>query len=72
MQPRHAWPAQTLRTQGMPGLYRGFGAALARSVPANGTCFVVYELARTALGQAAGAPASACAPAYMMPSSGEL
>lgn len=72
MRLRCAWRAQTLRTQGTAGLYRGFGPALARSVPANGTCFVVYELARTALGQAAGAPAPACAPAYMMPSSGEL
>ncbi|KAK9822244.1 hypothetical protein WJX81_005698 [Elliptochloris bilobata] len=64
---------QTLRSQGVAGLYRGFGRALARSVPANGTCFVVYELARMALGQAVGAAqVPARLPAYVLPSSGEL
>ena len=53
---------QTVRTQGMAGLYRGFGPALARSVPTNGIAFVVYELARTALGKAVGVPAPACKP----------
>jgi len=64
---RAAGAAQTLRAQGVSGLYRGFGPALARSVPANGTCFVVYEVARTALGQMAAAPTSeACVPAFAL------
>ncbi len=54
--------SQTVRSQGVAGLYRGFGPALARSVPTNGICFVVYEVARTALGKAVGAPAPACVP----------
>ncbi len=55
-------PSQTVRTQGVAGLYRGFGPALARSVPTNGIAFVVYELARTALGKAVGVTAPACVP----------
>ncbi|KAJ6817271.1 mitochondrial carnitine/acylcarnitine carrier-like protein [Iris pallida] len=37
-------------TQGVKGLYRGFGPAMARSVPANAVCFLVYEMVRTNLG----------------------
>ena len=37
-------------TEGVKGLYRGFGPAMARSVPANAACFLAYELVREALG----------------------
>ncbi|CAL4915716.1 unnamed protein product [Urochloa decumbens] len=32
------------------GLYKGFGPAMARSVPANAACFLAYEIARSSLG----------------------
>lgn len=38
------------RTEGLKGLYRGFGPAMARSVPANAACFLTYEVVRSALG----------------------
>ncbi|XP_047328555.1 mitochondrial carnitine/acylcarnitine carrier-like protein [Impatiens glandulifera] len=38
-----------LKAQGIKGLYRGFGPAMARSIPANATCFLVYEVTRSAL-----------------------
>jgi hypothetical protein len=40
---------QTLKAEGFGGLYRGFGPALARSFPANGACFLVYELVSSSL-----------------------
>lgn len=48
---------QTLAHDGVGGLYRGFGPAIARSFPANGACFLVYELASSALKQFAEEPA---------------
>jgi len=38
-----------MKAEGVGGLYRGFWPALARSFPANGACFMVYELVSTAL-----------------------
>ncbi|KAL5230403.1 hypothetical protein ABZP36_029179 [Zizania latifolia] len=35
---------------GVKGLYKGFGPAMARSVPANAATFVAYEITRSALG----------------------
>ena len=37
-------------TEGLKGLYRGFGPAMARSIPANAVCFLAYEVVRDALG----------------------
>jgi solute carrier family 25 carnitine/acylcarnitine transporter 20/29 len=37
-------------SEGVKGLYRGFGPAMARSVPANAACFLAYELVRESLG----------------------
>ncbi|KAK1261584.1 Mitochondrial carnitine/acylcarnitine carrier-like protein [Acorus gramineus] len=39
-----------LASEGVRGLYRGFGPAMARSVPANAVCFVAYEVTRSSLG----------------------
>ncbi|RWV79624.1 hypothetical protein GW17_00059209 [Ensete ventricosum] len=39
-----------LAAEGMKGLYRGFGPAMARSVPANAVCFLAYEVTRSSLG----------------------
>ncbi|KAK9716215.1 hypothetical protein RND81_06G218900 [Saponaria officinalis] len=39
-----------LATEGVKGLYKGFGPAMARSVPANAACFLAYELTRSSLG----------------------
>ena len=39
------------RSEGVAGLYRGFGPAMARSVPANAACFLAYEVVRDALGR---------------------
>jgi len=36
-------------TEGFKGLYKGFGPAMARSVPANAACFLAYEMTRSAL-----------------------
>ncbi|XP_009399405.2 mitochondrial carnitine/acylcarnitine carrier-like protein [Musa acuminata AAA Group] len=36
--------------EGIKGLYRGFGPAMARSVPANAACFLAYEMIRSSLG----------------------
>ncbi|KAL2246688.1 UNVERIFIED_CONTAM: Mitochondrial carnitine/acylcarnitine carrier-like protein [Sesamum indicum] len=35
-----------LKTEGVKGLYKGFGPAMARSVPANAACFLAYEVTR--------------------------
>ncbi|KAI4328085.1 hypothetical protein L6164_020472 [Bauhinia variegata] len=37
-------------SEGFKGLYKGFGPAMARSVPANAACFLAYEVTRSALG----------------------
>lgn len=39
-----------LASEGAKGLYKGFGPAMARSVPANAACFLAYEVTRSALG----------------------
>lgn len=39
-----------LSTEGVKGLYKGFGPAMARSIPANGACFLAYEVTRSSLG----------------------
>lgn len=39
-----------LRSQGIKGLFRGFGPAMFRSIPANAACFLVYEMTRSSLG----------------------
>ncbi|KAL2521869.1 Mitochondrial carnitine/acylcarnitine carrier-like protein [Forsythia ovata] len=39
-----------LASEGMKGLYKGFGPAMARSVPANAACFLAYEVTRSSLG----------------------
>lgn len=39
-----------LRAEGVKGLYKGFGPAMARSVPANAACFLAYEVTRSSLG----------------------
>lgn len=36
-------------TEGFKGLYKGFGPAMARSVPANAACFLAYEVVRSSL-----------------------
>ncbi|CAK8540376.1 unnamed protein product [Lathyrus sativus] len=36
-------------TEGIKGLYKGFGPAMFRSVPANAACFLAYEMTRSAL-----------------------
>ncbi|KAK8657989.1 hypothetical protein V6N13_036205 [Hibiscus sabdariffa] len=39
-----------LASEGVKGLFKGFGPAMGRSVPANAACFLVYEVTRSALG----------------------
>lgn len=39
-----------LASEGAKGLYKGFGPAMARSVPANAACFLAYEMTRSSLG----------------------
>lgn len=39
-----------LKAEGVKGLYKGFGPAVARSFPANAACFLAYELTRSSLG----------------------
>ncbi|XP_076908418.1 mitochondrial carnitine/acylcarnitine carrier-like protein isoform X2 [Bidens hawaiensis] len=39
-----------LKPEGVGGLYKGFGPAMGRSVPANAACFLAYEVARSYLG----------------------
>jgi solute carrier family 25 carnitine/acylcarnitine transporter 20/29 len=39
-----------LASEGVKGLYKGFGPAMARSVPANAACFLAYEIVRSRLG----------------------
>ncbi|MBA0559488.1 hypothetical protein Golob_016450, partial [Gossypium lobatum] len=37
-------------SEGLKGLYKGFGPAMARSIPANAACFLAYEVTRSSLG----------------------
>ncbi|KMT11661.1 hypothetical protein BVRB_5g106010 [Beta vulgaris subsp. vulgaris] len=37
-------------SEGVKGLYKGFGPAMGRSVPANAACFLAYEVTRSSLG----------------------
>lgn len=39
-----------LSSEGVKGLYKGFGPAMGRSVPANAACFLAYEITRSSLG----------------------
>ena len=39
-----------LASEGVKGLYKGFGPTMARSVPANAACFLAYEVTRSSLG----------------------
>ncbi|KAL3497783.1 hypothetical protein ACH5RR_040515 [Cinchona calisaya] len=39
-----------LASEGVKGLYKGFGPAMARSVPANAACFLAYEVTKASLG----------------------
>ncbi|KAL8263962.1 hypothetical protein R6Q59_022092 [Mikania micrantha] len=39
-----------LKAEGIGGLYKGFGPAMGRSVPANAACFLAYEIVRSSLG----------------------
>ncbi|XP_023532986.1 mitochondrial carnitine/acylcarnitine carrier-like protein [Cucurbita pepo subsp. pepo] len=39
-----------MASEGVKGLYKGFGPAIVRSVPANAACFLVYEITRSSLG----------------------
>lgn len=39
-----------LAAEGVKGLYKGFGPAMGRSVPANAACFLAYEMTRSSLG----------------------
>lgn len=39
-----------LASEGVKGLYRGFGPAMARSIPANAACFLAYEVTKSSLG----------------------
>ncbi|PPD67335.1 hypothetical protein GOBAR_DD35788 [Gossypium barbadense] len=39
-----------LASEGVKGLFKGFGPAMARSIPANAACFLAFEVARSALG----------------------
>lgn len=39
-----------LASEGVKGLYKGFGPAMVRSVPANSACFLAYEVTRSSLG----------------------
>ncbi|XP_074270068.1 mitochondrial carnitine/acylcarnitine carrier-like protein [Silene latifolia] len=41
---------QILASEGVKGLYKGFGPAMGRSVPANAACFLAYEITRSSLG----------------------
>lgn len=51
--PKYAGTVDAFRkvyaAESVKGLYRGFGPAMARSVPANAACFVAYEMVSEAL-----------------------
>ncbi|CAM0956085.1 unnamed protein product [Alopecurus aequalis] len=52
--PRYSGSIDALKkivvAEGVKGLYKGFGPAMARSVPANAATFVAYEITRSAMG----------------------
>ena len=52
--PRYSGSIDALKkivaSEGVKGLYKGFGPAMARSVPANAATFVAYEITRSAMG----------------------
>ncbi|KAK3153367.1 hypothetical protein QOZ80_2BG0171380 [Eleusine coracana subsp. coracana] len=52
--PRYSGSIDAVRkivaADGVRGLFKGFSPAMARSVPASGTCFLAYEVTRSALG----------------------
>ncbi|CAL1399474.1 unnamed protein product [Linum trigynum] len=39
-----------LAAEGVKGLYKGFGPAMVRSIPANAACFLAYEVTKSSLG----------------------
>ncbi|RZC74121.1 hypothetical protein C5167_049607 [Papaver somniferum] len=39
-----------MKVEGVGGLYKGFGPAMGRSIPANAACFLAYEVTRSSLG----------------------
>ncbi|KAF8379079.1 hypothetical protein HHK36_028507 [Tetracentron sinense] len=39
-----------MASEGVKGLYKGFGPAMARSMPANAACFLAYEVTKSSLG----------------------
>ncbi|CAI0418586.1 unnamed protein product [Linum tenue] len=39
-----------LAAEGVKGLYKGFGPAMGRSIPANAACFLAYEVTKSSLG----------------------
>ncbi|XP_022967512.1 mitochondrial carnitine/acylcarnitine carrier-like protein [Cucurbita maxima] len=39
-----------MASEGVKGLYKGFGPAIVRSAPANAACFLVYEITRSSFG----------------------
>jgi len=52
--PRYSGSIDALKkivaAEGVKGLYKGFGPAMARSVPANAATFLAYEITRSAMG----------------------
>lgn len=53
-QPKYSGTIDAFRklasSEGVKGLYKGFGPAMARSVPANAACFLAYEVTKSSLG----------------------
>lgn len=41
--------SQTLRKEGVAGMFRGVTPCLIRAFPANATCFLAYEYTKKAL-----------------------
>jgi solute carrier family 25 carnitine/acylcarnitine transporter 20/29 len=42
---------KTVQSDGVAGLYRGFGACMLRAAPVNAMTFVAYEVAMNAMGR---------------------
>ncbi|XP_057837357.2 mitochondrial carnitine/acylcarnitine carrier-like protein [Cryptomeria japonica] len=53
-QPKYSGSIDAFRkivaSEGIKGLYKGLGPAMARSIPANAACFLAYEVTRSSLG----------------------
>jgi solute carrier family 25 carnitine/acylcarnitine transporter 20/29 len=53
-QPKYSGTIDAFRkiaaSEGVKGLYKGFGPAMVRSVPANAACFLAYEVTKSSLG----------------------